>query len=68
MRLQRLKQRKKQLAARFNCNNNINNNNNNVRDVVTERDKAALLEAKMAQKRKNPFAKYVKGHSKVFCL
>lgn len=56
MRLQRLKQRKKQLAARFNCNNN-NNNNNNVREVVTETDKAALLEAKMAQKRKNPFAK-----------
>ncbi|XP_023294878.2 protein downstream neighbor of son homolog [Lucilia cuprina] len=55
IRLQRLKQRKKQLAARF--NNNNNNNNNNVRDVVTETDKAALLEAKMAQKRKNPFAK-----------
>ncbi|KAM7364360.1 humpty dumpty [Cochliomyia hominivorax] len=53
MRLQRLKQRKKQLAARL----NNNNNNNNVRDVVTETDKAALLEAKMAQKRKNPFAK-----------
>uniref|UniRef100_A0A1I8PHZ6 Protein downstream neighbor of son homolog n=2 Tax=Stomoxys calcitrans TaxID=35570 RepID=A0A1I8PHZ6_STOCA len=53
MRLQRLKQKKKQLAARFNCNNN----NNNAKYTVTETDKATLLEAKMAQKRKNPFAK-----------
>lgn len=56
MRLQRLKQKKKQLAARFNCNNNLNNNNNG-RGAITEIDKASLLEAKMAQKRKNPFAK-----------
>lgn len=54
MRMQRLKQKKKQLAARFNCNNN---NNNNAKSTVTEIDKASLLEAKMAQKRKNPFAK-----------
>ncbi|XP_075147004.1 humpty dumpty [Haematobia irritans] len=53
MRLQRLKQKKKQLAARFNSNNN----NNNAKYSVTESDKASLLEAKMAQKRKNPFAK-----------
>ncbi|XP_061391560.1 protein downstream neighbor of son homolog [Musca vetustissima] len=54
MRLQRLKQKKKQLAARFNCNNN---NNNNAKFAITETDKSSLLEAKMAQKRKNPFAK-----------
>lgn len=53
MRMQRLKQKKKQLPARFNCNNN----NNNAKSTVTEIDKASLLEAKMAQKRKNPFAK-----------
>lgn len=54
MRLQRLKQKKSKLAAR--CISN-NNNSINIRGNVTEIDKASLLEAKMAQKRKNPFAK-----------
>ncbi|XP_005188704.1 protein downstream neighbor of son homolog [Musca domestica] len=60
MRLQRLKQKKKQLAARFNSNNN----NNNAKFAITETDKSSLLEAKMAQKRKNPFAKSTENSKK----
>ncbi|EDV41934.1 uncharacterized protein Dana_GF17717 [Drosophila ananassae] len=53
IRLQLLKQKKKRLAAR------VSNNNNNKRaDLqLDETDKTKLLEAKLAQKRKNPFAK-----------
>ncbi|XP_037954535.1 protein downstream neighbor of son homolog [Teleopsis dalmanni] len=56
IKLQRLKQKKKQLAARFKQTNNNEN-------VVLE-DKASLLEAKIAQKRKNPFAKSAENESK----
>lgn len=50
-----MKKKKRQLDARI----NKNNNNNDVKQCnITETDKAALLAAKMAQKRKNPFAKY----------
>ncbi|XP_001359393.2 protein downstream neighbor of son homolog [Drosophila pseudoobscura] len=53
IKLQRLKQKKKQLAAR------VSNNNNCKRPTLQldETDKSKLLEAKLAQKRKNPFAK-----------
>ncbi|KAH8278853.1 hypothetical protein KR018_010486 [Drosophila ironensis] len=53
IRLQLLKQKKKRLAAR------VSNNNNNKRPglQLDETDKSKLLEAKLAQKRKNPFAK-----------
>lgn len=51
IKLQRLKQKKKQLAAR------VSSNNNNKRPELDENDKCKLLEAKIAQKRKNPFAK-----------
>ncbi|XP_017848913.1 protein downstream neighbor of son homolog [Drosophila busckii] len=53
IKLQRLKQKKKQLAARV----SNNNNNNNKRVELDENDRSKLLEAKIAQKRKNPFAK-----------
>uniref|UniRef100_A0A1B0A1N1 Protein downstream neighbor of son homolog n=1 Tax=Glossina pallidipes TaxID=7398 RepID=A0A1B0A1N1_GLOPL len=59
LRLQRLKQKKKQLAARI----SHNRNNNEVKTNV-ESDKAALLEAKIVQKRKNPFAKSVENAKK----
>jgi len=52
IKLQRLKQKKKQLAAR------VSSNNNNIkRPELDENYKCKLLEAKIAQKRKNPFAK-----------
>ncbi|KAH8341005.1 hypothetical protein KR059_012249 [Drosophila kikkawai] len=53
IKLQRLKQKKNKLAAR------VSNNNNNKRPdlQLDETDKSKLLEAKLAQKRKNPFAK-----------
>ena len=50
IKLHRLKQKKKQLAARLS-----NNNNNKIE--ISEQDREQLLEAKIAQKRKNPFAK-----------
>eukprot|EP00099_Drosophila_melanogaster_P013438 NP_001303424.1 humpty dumpty, isoform B [Drosophila melanogaster] len=52
IKLQRLKQKKNKLAARVS-----NNNNRRPRHQVDETDKSKLLEAKLAQKRKNPFAK-----------
>ncbi|KAH8310512.1 hypothetical protein KR044_001727 [Drosophila immigrans] len=59
IKLQRLKQKKKQLAARVSSNNN-----NNRRIELDENDKCKLLEAKIAQKRKNPFAKSIDGAKK----
>ncbi|XP_030078630.1 protein downstream neighbor of son homolog, partial [Drosophila hydei] len=56
--LQRLKQKKKQLAAR------LSSNNNNKRLELDENDKCKLLEAKIAQKRNNPFAKSKDGAKK----
>ncbi|KAM8703553.1 hypothetical protein ACLKA7_008214 [Drosophila subpalustris] len=58
IKLQRLKQKKKQLAAR------VSSNNNNKRPELDENDKCKLLEAKIAQKRKNPFAKSTDGAKK----
>ncbi|EDV94767.1 protein downstream neighbor of son homolog [Drosophila grimshawi] len=58
IKLQRLKQKKKQLAAR------LSSNNNNKRPELDESDKSKLLEAKIAQKRKNPFAKSTDGVKK----
>ncbi|XP_033165266.1 protein downstream neighbor of son homolog isoform X2 [Drosophila mauritiana] len=52
IKLQRLKQKKNKLAARVS-----NNNNRRIGLQVDETDKSKLLEAKLAQKRKNPFAK-----------
>ncbi|EDX11713.1 protein downstream neighbor of son homolog [Drosophila simulans] len=52
IKLQRLKQKKNKLAARVS-----NNNNRRIGLQVDETDKCKLLEAKLAQKRKNPFAK-----------
>ncbi|XP_016980420.1 protein downstream neighbor of son homolog [Drosophila rhopaloa] len=52
IKLQRLKQKKNKLAARVS-----NNNNRRLGLQVDETDKSKLLEAKLAQKRKNPFAK-----------
>ncbi|XP_017010020.2 protein downstream neighbor of son homolog [Drosophila takahashii] len=52
IKLQRLKQKKNKLAARVS-----NNNNKRPGLQVDETDKSKLLEAKLAQKRKNPFAK-----------
>ncbi|KAH8381991.1 hypothetical protein KR009_001270 [Drosophila setifemur] len=52
IRLQLLKQKKKRLAAR------VSNNNNKPALQLDETDKSKLLEAKLAQKRKNPFAKH----------
>ncbi|XP_055844511.1 protein downstream neighbor of son homolog [Episyrphus balteatus] len=49
IRLHRLQQKKKQLTAR------LNNNKANIE--ITPNDKEKLLEAVIAQKRKNPFAK-----------
>ncbi|XP_064556560.1 protein downstream neighbor of son homolog [Drosophila montana] len=57
IKLQRLKQKKKQLAARV-------SSNNNKRPELDENDKCKLLEAKIAQKRKNPFAKFTDGAKK----
>ncbi|XP_030374776.1 protein downstream neighbor of son homolog [Scaptodrosophila lebanonensis] len=57
IKLQRLKQKKKQLAARV-------NNNNIRRPELDENDRSKLLEAKIAQKRKNPFAKSTDGAKK----
>lgn len=37
----------------------MNSNNNNKRPELDDNDKSKLLEAKIAQKRNNPFAKYV---------
>ncbi|XP_060649544.1 protein downstream neighbor of son homolog [Drosophila nasuta] len=59
IKLQRLKQKKKQLAARVSSNNN-----NNKLIELDENDKCKLLEAKIAQKRKNPFAKSIDGAKK----
>lgn len=59
IKLQRLKQKKKQLAAR------VSSNNNNIkRPELDENYKCKLLEAKIAQKRKNPFAKCADGAKK----
>ncbi|TDG48864.1 hypothetical protein AWZ03_004767 [Drosophila navojoa] len=58
IKLQRLKQKKKQLAAR------VNSNNNNKRPELDDNDKSKLLEAKIAQKRNNPFAKSTDGAKK----
>ncbi|XP_017044193.1 protein downstream neighbor of son homolog [Drosophila ficusphila] len=52
IKLQRLKQKKNKLAARVS-----NNNSKRPGLQVYETDKSKLLEAKLAQKRKNPFAK-----------
>lgn len=57
MRLQRLKQKKKQLTAR------LNNNKPNV--DITQNDKQKLLEAVVAQKRKNPFSKHSDASKKL---
>uniref|UniRef100_A0A1A9WTY4 Protein downstream neighbor of son homolog n=1 Tax=Glossina brevipalpis TaxID=37001 RepID=A0A1A9WTY4_9MUSC len=59
LRLQRLKQKKKQLAARVSYNKNNNDTKTNI-----ETDKAALLEAKIVQKRKNPFSKSAENAKK----
>ncbi|XP_036335437.1 protein downstream neighbor of son homolog isoform X2 [Rhagoletis pomonella] len=50
IKLHRLKQKKKQLAAR------LNQNKSSTSVEKLSKDKASLLEAKISQKRKNPFA------------
>ncbi|EDV47874.1 protein downstream neighbor of son homolog [Drosophila erecta] len=62
IKLQRLKQKKNKLAARVS-----NNNNRRPGLQVDETDKSKLLEAKLAQKRKNPFAKST-DDAKKFCI
>ncbi|EDW95757.1 protein downstream neighbor of son homolog [Drosophila yakuba] len=62
IKLQRLKQKKNKLAARVS-----NNNNRRPGYKLDETDKSTLLEAKLAQKRKNPFAKST-DDAKKFCV
>ncbi|XP_017082305.1 protein downstream neighbor of son homolog [Drosophila eugracilis] len=60
IKLQRLKQKKNKLAARVSTNNNKRPG-----IQVDETDKTKLLEAKLAQKRKNPFAKPTENAKKL---